>query len=706
MGIVGTHKMDIGEKAEGSSFMEDLLSRLARALRIELDGLAGMDQARVLVELSGILYGLPWMAVGLGWLVARTDLALVREQWAALVLILALAIVLGQFTFFQVARNRSGSYNYTSSTFTGVISVSAIFLFGPTGVWVHLLPMLVYYGLNLQKRATALQHLNWARNLVFNLGAGAVVSLSSLWVYQRLGGDIPFQAFSGQELVAGIAAMIVYIPGEGVGFWLWTLVIRWFRIRPPRTLGETRELYFQTLKFLLLADLPSVFGLLAAAIFSQMGLAAYLFFVLGLLLVSVMARWLSQAVMSSAQRSEELDQLEQLGRAIIAAPPDGSRLPALLDDFIPRMLTYQQIEIRLFDGRVLTQLPEDRPALPPGLWTWFEAQPGIYTFPPRAVLPWHGRIGGNHYFLAPILSNEGAAPLGGICLVQEGWFLEATSDLGSALQVLAAQIASALHSAEVYEQTLAHERVVQELAFAGQIQATFLPSEVPDLPGWQLAAALLPAKETSGDFYDFIPLSGGRLGILVADVADKGVAAALFMALSRTLIRTYALEHPDSPAQAFAAANARILADSEGGLFVTAFYGILDPSSGRFVYSNAGHNPPILISSDGAKGVQELARTGIPLGLFEEQDWEERMVSIPLKAELILYTDGLTEAQAVTGAVYGLDRLKAVLRPGPARSAAAVQAAILDSVEEFVSGTPQFDDITLVVLQRELGLGK
>ncbi len=372
-----------------------------------------------------------------------------------------------------------------------------------------------------------------------------------------------------------------------------------------------------------------MFGLLAAAIFSQMGLAAYLFFVLGLLLVSVLARWLSQAVMSSAQRSEELDQLEQLGRAIIAAPPDGSRLPALLDDFIPRMLTYQQIEIRLFDGRVLTQLPEDRPALPPGLWTWLEAQPGIYTFLPRAVLPWHGRVGGNHYFLAPILSNEGAAPLGGICLVQEGWFLEATSDLGSALQVLAAQIASALHGVEVYEQTLAHERVVQELAFAGQIQATFLPGEVPDLPGWQLAAALLPAKETSGDFYDFIPLSGGRLGILVADVADKGVAAALFMALSRTLIRTYALEHPDSPAQAFAAANARILADSEGGLFVTAFYGILDPFSGRFVYSNAGHNPPMLISSDGSEGVQELARTGVPLGLFEEQAWEERMVSIP-----------------------------------------------------------------------------
>jgi serine phosphatase RsbU (regulator of sigma subunit) len=685
--------------------MEGLLRRLAQTLRIDLAGLAGMDQTRVVVELSGILYSLPWLAVGLGWLIARTDLALAIDHWATLALFLVLAIILGQISFFQVSRNQSGNYNYTSSTLTGVVSVSAIFLYGPTGVWVHLLPMLVYYGLNLLRRATALQRLNWARNLVFNLGAGAAVSLASLWVYQQLGGGIPFQALSGQGLVAASAAMLVYLPGEAVGFWLWTLLIRWFRIRTPLSQGETRDLYLQTLRFLLVADFPSVFGILAAAIFSQMGLAAYVFFVLGLLLVSVLARWLSRAVMSSAQRSEELDQLEQLGRAIIAALPDGSLLSALLEEYIPRMFTYQQVEIRLFNDRTLVQLPEDRPALPSGLWTWLEAHPESYTFLPTTVLPWHDRVGGNHYFLIPILSVEGAVPLGGICLVQEGWFLEVTSDLVPALQVLAAQIASALHSAEVYEQTLIHQRVAQELAFAGQIQATFLPDEIPDLAGWQMAAALLPAKETSGDFYDFIPLSQGRLGILVADVADKGVAAALFMALSRTLIRTYALEHPDSPAQAFAAANARILEDSQGGLFVTAFYGILDPLSGKFVYSNAGHNPPILIGSAGGKEGQELARTGVPLGLFEDQTWEERTVMIPAEADLILYTDGLTEAQDASRDVFGPEGLRAVLQDGQAASAAALQAAILDSIARFVKGAPQFDDITLVVLRREPGPG-
>jgi serine phosphatase RsbU (regulator of sigma subunit) len=701
MGVVGTLNEHTGEKAKDPSVMEGLLRRLANVLRIDLDALAGMDQARMLIELSGILFGLPWMGLGLGWLIARTDLALAVDHWATLVLILILAIILTQFAFFQVARSSSGSYNYTSSTLTGVVSVSAIFLYGPTGVWVHLLPMLVYYGLILSQRVNALQRLNWARNLIFNLGAGAVVSLSSLWVYQRLGGGIPFQALSGQGLVAAIAAMLIYLPAEGVVFWLWTLVIRWFRIRPSWDLEGTREQYLQTIKFILFADIPSVFGVLAAAMFSQMGLTAYLFFVLGLVLVSMLARWLSRAVMSSAQRSEELDQLERLGRAIIAAPPESSLLPALLKEYIPGMFSYQQIEARLFEGPTLIQLPEDRHALPPALWSWLDAHPGVYTFSPMEILPWTRQVGGNYYFLLPILSTEGAVPLGGICLIQEGWFLEATSDLVPALQVLAAQIASALHSAEVYEQTLVHQRVAQELAFAGQIQATFLPSDIPDLAGWQLAATLLPAKETSGDFYDFIPLSQGRLGILVADVADKGVAAALFMALSRTLIRTYALQNSDSPAEAFTAANARILLDSQGGLFITAFYGILDPLNGRFVYTNAGHNPPFLISNHGDENMKELARTGVPLGLFEDQAWEERVVIIPPEADLILYTDGLTEAQDSSGAVFGSERLREIFRSGSARTAVAVQAAILDSIAGFVGGTPQFDDITLVVLQRE-----
>lgn len=141
----------------------------------------------------------------------------------------------------------------------------------------------------------------------------------------------------------------------------------------------------------------------------------------------------------------------------------------------------------------------------------------------------------------------------------------------AAVQSLAAQIASALHGARVYAQELEHENVARELAVAGQIQANFLPDELPQLPGWQLTAMLRPARETSGDFYDVIPLPNGRLGILVADVAGKGMGAALYMALSRTLIRTYAVEYDAQPELALAATNRRILADAGTGPFVTVF---------------------------------------------------------------------------------------------------------------------------------------
>jgi serine phosphatase RsbU (regulator of sigma subunit) len=279
---------------------------------------------------------------------------------------------------------------------------------------------------------------------------------------------------------------------------------------------------------------------------------------------------------------------------------------------------------------------------------------------------------------------------------------DAAPSLLPAVQSLAAQIASALQGAKVHAHELEHESVNREMALAGEIQANFLPSTLPDVPGWQLTAMLKPARQTSGDFYDVIPLSDGRLGILIADVADKGMGAALFMALSRTLIRTYALEHDAKPAEVLAATNHRILADTHAGLFVTVFYGVLDTATGELVYANAGHNPAYLLSADGGDKVQlqELDRTGVPLGILDGAAWQQKTVHLAPDDVLLLYTDGITEAQNADAEFFEEERLQEIALANVGRPASEIQDAVVSQVGAFVEDAPQSDDITLMVVVR------
>ena len=301
--------------------------------------------------------------------------------------------------------------------------------------------------------------------------------------------------------------------------------------------------------------------------------------------------------------------------------------------------------------------------------------------------------------VAPILDVETKEPIGGIHLSLRR-DPDAAPSLLPAVQSLAAQIASALQGARVYAQELAHESVARELAVAGQIQANFLPGDLPNLPGWQLTAMLRPAREASGDFYDVIHLPNGRLGILVADVAGKGMGAALYMALSRTLIRTYAVEYDTEPELALGAANRRILADTGSGLFVTVFYGVLDPTSGDLTYANAGHNPPCLLSARDGNAVQELDRTGLPLGILDGATWQQRAVRLAPGDVLLLYSDGITDAQNAHEAFFDEDRLREFVRTSRGRSARDIQDGLIAQVDAFVGDTPQFDDITMMVVVR------
>ncbi len=248
----------------------------------------------------------------------------------------------------------------------------------------------------------------------------------------------------------------------------------------------------------------------------------------------------------------------------------------------------------------------------------------------------------------------------------------------------------------------ANQRFEKELALAAEIQASFLPGEIPDLPGWQLTATLIPARETSGDFYDLIPLPGGRWGLVVADVTDKGTGAALYMALSRTLIRTYAVEYDMQPELALNVAHRRILEDTQTKQFVTVFYGILDPSTGTLTYCNAGHNPPYLFCKSGDDAIKELENTGPPLGLrmFKDLPLEQRTVQLVPGDVLVLYSDGVTEAQDVQYELFDEERLMQVGQANLGRSAQEIQQTILEEVDKFVGDAPQADDITLMVLAR------
>jgi serine phosphatase RsbU (regulator of sigma subunit) len=242
--------------------------------------------------------------------------------------------------------------------------------------------------------------------------------------------------------------------------------------------------------------------------------------------------------------------------------------------------------------------------------------------------------------------------------------------------------------------------MLEQLALARRIQASFLPEELPQAPGWDFGAVLEPARVVAGDFYDFIPLPDNRLGLLIADVADKGLGPALYMALSRTLIRTFASQYVWQPEMVLAEANARILQDARANLFVTVFYGVLDIETGELAYCNAGHSPPMrLHSGDGQ--IQLLGNTGMPLGIEPEPLFRQEMTRLEPGDLLLLYTDGLTDAQNNQGEFIDRQHLHRLVKSQYGQSARQVQEAILEEIRQFSGSAAQFDDITMMVIVRK-----
>jgi sigma-B regulation protein RsbU (phosphoserine phosphatase) len=247
----------------------------------------------------------------------------------------------------------------------------------------------------------------------------------------------------------------------------------------------------------------------------------------------------------------------------------------------------------------------------------------------------------------------------------------------------------------------ANERMARELTLAAQVQASFMQRNLPTVPGWQMAVSLIPARTTSGDFYDVVELPGGKLGFLIADVVDKGVGAALYMAMSCALLRAYTGEHPAEPGLACQAVNARLLEYATADQFVTVFLAVLDPESGLLTYSNAGHNPPIWLRSNAGGQVQLLRNTGLPLGVIEGGAWQSQAVQMTPGDVLVLYTDGITDAESAEGVFYDLSRLVETISAHAGETAAGVRDAILDELRRFTRGAVQSDDMAVMVLVRQ-----
>jgi len=247
------------------------------------------------------------------------------------------------------------------------------------------------------------------------------------------------------------------------------------------------------------------------------------------------------------------------------------------------------------------------------------------------------------------------------------------------------------------------ERKNTELAIAAEIQQSFLPDTIAQIEGYDIAARSVMAKEVGGDFFDVIPLEvvplgKGQLGIMIADVSGKGIPAALFMALSRIVVRVNATWYGRRPAAAIRDANTIIANDSKSGMFVTLFYGFLDSDNRTLTYVNAGHNPPLHFRlADGT--LAELTATGMAMGVLLDAAYTQENVQIVPGDVLVLYTDGITEAENADLEMFGLDRLERIILASDKLSANGLCQEILNAVRTFTGDHPQSDDITLMVIR-------
>jgi serine phosphatase RsbU (regulator of sigma subunit)/predicted ester cyclase len=250
------------------------------------------------------------------------------------------------------------------------------------------------------------------------------------------------------------------------------------------------------------------------------------------------------------------------------------------------------------------------------------------------------------------------------------------------------------------QERIERERIEQELRVARSIQQASLPESVPELEGWQITPFYQPAREVGGDFYDFFELPEGRLGLVVGDATGKGVSAALMMASARSMLRAVAQGTEHSPGGVLGRVNDALATDIPPNMFITCFYAILEPESGRLLYANAGHDLPYL-HRDGE--AEELRARGMPLGLMPGMSYEHKEIELDVGEGVFFYSDGLVEAHDPKGEMFGFPRLRALIAEHAEEG--SLGDFLMEELYSFVGeGWQQEDDITLLTLRRSSSL--
>ena len=295
--------------------------------------------------------------------------------------------------------------------------------------------------------------------------------------------------------------------------------------------------------------------------------------------------------------------------------------------------------------------------------------------------------------VAPIISNEEV--IGVFDLESDELNAYQNDDL-EVLMLLASQVAIIIEKVMLHDQLIEKQRLETQLEVARQVQLELLPARDPQLEGFDISAYNFPTEEVSGDYYDWVQIYDDQIGIVIADVSGKGVPAALLMAFLRASLR--AASHIGyAPQVSMSKVNYLLWESIERNQFVTAFYGILDATNRTFAYSNAGHNPPMLIDVDGTAHFEE--RGGVPLGMFRDSRYYEYYATIAPGQILVLYTDGVTEATNPTGEEYGRDRLVEAVRSARDLPAREMIDVLHRDLIAWTDGQGAGDDVTFFILK-------